>query len=222
MADNQYVSRKAARASGLKQYTAGKPCKHGHTAPRLVSNGSCLECARLKANGWREANPEAAKQRDAKSRELHREGRQAAFREWRAANRDAAMAANERWKLANPDHIRDYARVYYVKRYAEKIQHRQRVKVRNRLGRVMRTKLNALPWFIPDLGCTVEVFRAHIEAQFTGKMSWETRGSVWEIDHIRPLVAFDLTNRTEFLIACHYTNLQPLLVDEHRRKSLNE
>ena len=216
MADNQYVSRKAARASGLKQYTAGKPCKHGHTAPRLVSNGSCMECTRLRMV----ATDQSAAHR--KYREANREKRQAAFREWRAANRDAAMAANERWKLANPDHIRDYARVYYVKRYAEKIQHRQRVKVRNRLGRVMRTKLNALPWFIPDLGCTVEVFRAHIEAQFTGKMSWETRGSVWEIDHIRPLVAFDLTNRTEFLIACHYTNLQPLLVDEHRRKSLNE
>ena len=33
-----------ARAAGEKQYLTGKPCKHGHTAPRLALNGNCTAC----------------------------------------------------------------------------------------------------------------------------------------------------------------------------------
>jgi hypothetical protein len=220
MADNQYVSRKAARASGLKRYTAGKPCKHGHTAPRLVSNGSCLECARLAANARRADDPVAARQRDKEFREANREKRQAAFREWRTANRDKALAANERWKLANPDHIRDYARAYQAKRYAEDFQFRLRVTIRNHVARALKRGRPEV--YIRDIGCTRAELRAHIEAQFTGRMSWDNWGSVWEIDHIQPLISFDLTYPAQYLRACHYTNVQPLLVDDHREKSVKE
>jgi hypothetical protein len=41
-------------------------------------------------------------------------------------------------------------------------------------------------------------------------MSWENWGEYWHIDHIKPLAAFDLTVREEFLRAVHWTNLQPL------------
>lgn len=42
--------RKAARAAGEKTYSTGNPCKNGHIADRLTSNGSCSECSRIKAN----------------------------------------------------------------------------------------------------------------------------------------------------------------------------
>jgi len=41
---NQIITRKEARAKGLKRYFTGKPCKHGHVAERFVS-GPCVECA---------------------------------------------------------------------------------------------------------------------------------------------------------------------------------
>lgn len=36
--------RKSAREAGLKTYMASKPCRHGHTAERLVCNGKCTAC----------------------------------------------------------------------------------------------------------------------------------------------------------------------------------
>jgi hypothetical protein len=38
--------------------------------------------------------------------------------------------------------------------------------------------------------------------------NWSLDG--WHIDHIKPLNKFDLSDRSQFLEAVHYTNLQPL------------
>lgn len=40
--------------------------------------------------------------------------------------------------------------------------------------------------------------------------------------HITPLASLDLTDRKQFLIAAHYTNLRPLLMVDHKRKSACE
>jgi hypothetical protein len=59
-------TRSEAKAVGSKLYYTGKPCKHGHVAPREVK-GTCVECRRIEwaaANDRRKAQPksEAAKQ----------------------------------------------------------------------------------------------------------------------------------------------------------------
>jgi len=42
-------------------------------------------------------------------------------------------------------------------------------------------------------------------------MTWEKHTFFgWHIDHIIPLENFDLTDREQFLKACHYTNTRPL------------
>lgn len=73
---------------------------------------------------------------------------------------------------------------------------------------------------VKDLGCTVDELKIHLENQFRKEMSWDNYGKKgWHIDHILPLSKFDLTDREQFLKACHYTNLQPLWYDENIRKS---
>jgi len=54
----------------------------------------------------------------------------------------------------------------------------------------------------------------------TGKeITWENHSRAgWHIDHIKPLISFDLIEREQFLEACHYTNLQPLWAKENLRK----
>jgi len=40
----EIISRKEAKAKGLKTYFNGKPCPHGHIAPRDVQSCVCLDC----------------------------------------------------------------------------------------------------------------------------------------------------------------------------------
>lgn len=74
---------------------------------------------------------------------------------------------------------------------------------------------------IADLGCNITFLRTYLEKQFKSGMSWTNYGNKkgnWSIDHIKPLSRFDLSKRQELLIACHYTNLQPLWMEENLRK----
>jgi len=54
-------------------------------------------------------------------------------------------------------------------------------------------------------------------------MNWDDYGLYgWQIDHIKPLALFNLVNKYQFLEACHYTNLQPLWIDDHNIKTLKD
>ena len=52
--------------------------------------------------------------------------------------------------------------------------------------------------------------KQHLESQFKPEMNWENHGKIWEIDHIKPCISFDLTNIEQQKQCFHYTNLQPL------------
>jgi hypothetical protein len=68
------------------------------------------------------------------------------------------------------------------------------------------------------LGCTVEQWRAHIESLFKPGMTWENYGTVWHIDHVEPLAAFDLSDPEEQKKAFSWMNTQPLWAEENLRK----
>ena len=73
---------------------------------------------------------------------------------------------------------------------------------------------------IRDMGCTPEKLKLHLESLFQPGMIWNNHGTYgWHIDHIVPLASFDLTDREQFLKACHYTNLQPLWARDNLSKS---
>ena len=68
------------------------------------------------------------------------------------------------------------------------------------------------------LGCTLEQFRQHMQAQFKRGMAWNNMGSHWHIDHIIPCSAFDLSKPEQQAICFHYTNMQPLEAFRNRKK----
>ena len=69
------------------------------------------------------------------------------------------------------------------------------------------------------LGCTLIQLQEHIQKQFSNGMTWNNHGKVWHVDHIIPLSKFNLFDASQYLLATHYTNLQPMWAKDNRVKS---
>ena len=68
------------------------------------------------------------------------------------------------------------------------------------------------------LGCDIEYYKQYLEQQFQYDMTWENHGRLWEIDHIKPCAAFDLTKEEEQKQCFNYINTQPLYKSDNRSK----
>ena len=89
--------------------------------------------------------------------------------------------------------------------------------IRSRIKKALsRNKTNSS---FEYLGCDVEFLKMWLEFRFDETMTWENMGSVWHIDHILPIHAFDVTNPVDQYICFHWTNLQPLLANENLIKN---
>lgn len=85
----------------------------------------------------------------------------------------------------------------------------------NRLrGQVLRALRRTNSYISKHIGSSGPALRAHLESQFTGGMNWENYGKLWCIDHIKPLVDFDLTDNAQYLVCAHYSNMRPILFSE--------
>jgi hypothetical protein len=69
------------------------------------------------------------------------------------------------------------------------------------------------------LGCSIKMFKFWLEHQWSPEMTWENHGSHWEIDHIKPIASYDLTNVEEMKKCFHWTNMQPLTKEENGFKN---
>jgi hypothetical protein len=110
--------------------------------------------------------------------------------------------------------------IWRTKQRKENIKYKLAERLRERLREVLNGK-NKSGSAVRDLGCTIKELKIYLESKFQQGMSWNNYGSLpgcWSIDHIKPISKFDLTNREQLLIVCHYTNLQPLWVEENSRK----
>lgn len=67
------------------------------------------------------------------------------------------------------------------------------------------------------IGCSHQNFIRHIGKQFKERMTWANYGE-WEMDHIVPCTAFDLTKPEEQAKCFHYKNIQPMWKADNIRK----
>lgn len=87
--------------------------------------------------------------------------------------------------------------------------------LRNRINRAIQSNFKAGS-SVRDLGCTIEFFKEYIESLFTEGMNWNNHARYgWHLDHIIPLHTVDLTDREQFKLVCHYSNLRPLWWNEN-------
>lgn len=103
-------------------------------------------------------------------------------------------------------------------RYASDPVYAAMKRMRTRLRDAFRSqrvqKRNQAKFFF---GCDAQELKLHLESQFLPGMSWENR-SEWHIDHIIPVAAFDLKDKSQCLACFHYTNLRPIWAADNRRK----
>jgi len=109
---------------------------------------------------------------------------------------------------------------YNKKRYKNDEQYKLSLLLRGRLKKVLdRKNVPTRSEFGNMLGCSYEELVIHLESQFTDGMDWSNWSrDGWHIDHIKPLAAFDLTDKKQLAEACHYTNLQPLWAEDNYSK----
>ena len=90
--------------------------------------------------------------------------------------------------------------------------------IKNQRNRLHELVVNKPTSFSKSVGCNSTFLRQYLESKFQPGMTWDNYGK-WEIDHIRPLVSFDLEDAEQFKQACHHTNLQPLWEKDNIAKS---
>lgn len=157
------------------------------------------EKIRAKGAKWRAANPEKIRAKDAKRR---------------AENPEKERARGAKWRAANPD----YQAKWQAKRRRTDLQYKLAHNLRKRLTKAIRNNYKAGS-AVRDLGCSIVELEQHLEKQFKPGMTWANWSpDGWHIDHIKALSKFDLTDREQFLKACHYTNLQPLWAKDNLAK----
>lgn len=166
-------TRKEALVLGVSRYFTGKPCKHGHVAPRNTPGGNCSVCGLERVKRAYAINPEpkraARKIRYYENPEKARE----TSRAWYAENREYALARHKAWRDKNPDIVR---KVY--KAWSSKNPEKLRTNESLRRGR----KLSATPVWLTDQQ-KLEIEHKYLLA----KIHESVTGIKWHVDHIIPL-----------------------------------
>lgn len=187
----QVVTRANAKSLGLKRYFTSRPCPKGHVEERLVSNGCCVVCGRNKVKNQRKSGGSQHYNHMQRAKRNRRVGGcQHANTMLRNRKRMKYRNRSENWKIAS----------------------KLRIRLNKAVGR--NIKVGSA---VRDLGCSIAEFKTYIAAQFKNGMTWDNRGK-WHLDHKKPLSSFNLTDREQFLQACHFTNYQPLWAADNIRK----
>ena len=62
--------------------------------------------------------------------------------------------------------------------------------------------------YAPYFGIDNENFRKWIALQFSGELSWENFGSLWQFDHIVPVGYFDFNNEDDLKLCWNFINVR--------------
>lgn len=209
-----------------KKVRKGKQfCKHGHdtfVCGREIKSRRCKMCIKLAKQKYQQTPQYKAYQKKYRNSVV---GKQhiVAYQQT-----PAYKDYQKQYQAEHLEQFREYNKIYYennkeqiIKRKLSNPLSKLTLNLRNRLRAAIKNgqkKGSA----IRDLGCTIEFLKQYLEAKFYDGMTWGNYGKLWELDHIKALWKFDLTNRKQLLKAVHYTNLQPLTILDHDKKSAKD
>lgn len=193
----------------------------------------CKKCSDEAARKYKLKNKQKRFEKDKQYRLRNKEKSSAYLKEYYVSNKETIKEQKQEYNKLNKQHIYERKKEYKDKHQEELriyMQEYQKERVRTdinfKLARTLRTRLygaiqsnQKVGSAIKDLGCTVEELKLYLESLFQPGMTWDNHSlHGWHIDHVIPLVSFDLTDREQFLRANHYTNLQPLWAEDNLEK----
>lgn len=191
--------------------------KLGLPEPRFMTVEQRKHYANACRRQFREKNPEAEKETQARYKRKHPHVVKERTAEWRSKNREwmAEYSREYHKDPLNQARRRATAREYYRKRRMDpafRIAAAQRSRVWElvKLGKADRSI---------SLGLTSEMLREHLARKFEPGMTWNNYGSAWHVDHVVPCCEFDLTKPAELRKCFALHNLQPAWAKVNLRKN---
>lgn len=213
---------------------------HKHPSGKFGLQAACRECqatskrtyyqtaeGKAAANAYRAKNLERIaaynRSRPPRSEAKREEDRRRAAR-WYEANKERARASFKKWRSSPENKAKN--RVYQSRYHARRLRHDGEYALRRKTRSAILQALSQGRvkgrgrWWEAALGYTLEELRRHIESQFRPGMTWDNHGTLWEIDHIKPLAGFVVPDAhcLAFRQAWALSNLRPLLRVDNREK----
>lgn len=186
-------------------------CKWGHEIAIVgrYPSGACIRC-----DQERKRDKNIIREQRKEYRHKNKEKLKLKKKQWYDSNRDAILEQKKIYLQSNKEQIN----ASRAKRTKENINFKLALYLRCRINSAIKTNQKSGS-AVRDLGCSIPFFKDYIESLFHGGMTWDNWGDVWELDHIKELWEFNLTDLIQFKEAVNYLNMQPLLIEDHRKKT---
>ena len=128
-------------------------------------------------------------------------------------NREKIINGNKDYQIKNHDKIIARKRIYSNNKYKTDITFRLICKTRSRIYRSLKgmTKQSSTK---DILGVDIVLHRKKLEWQFTPEMNWSNT----EVDHVKPICMFDVSEEEELKEAFSWKNTQRLIKNDHQQK----
>ena len=186
-----------AIAKGEKQYFTGKPCKHGHVAPRFVLQNRCAVCKAIHSGTvvrqWHDSNRGKVCKTKKQYKVRHRDKYLAQKREFYEKNKDVWREYTRQWKDANPEKVlasRARRRADEIQRTPLWLTDTDYVEIRNmyRLA-IARTNETGIRWhvdhIIPLKGKNVSGLHVPQNLRVITASENMRKSNKWELTNVR-------------------------------------
>ena len=223
-----------AKKRGLTFYYPDKLCSKGHKSKRYTNDKKCVECVHQRSKIYGKIYFQKNKVRLKEIRKKHAENNREKYVEYQRQYRKNNPKAYEKTIVKGKEKRKLSLAKWYQKNKEKRLKDKyKRLKedyvfrlkelVRSRIQSGLRQHVKGIKKSMRSimyLGCSYEYYVVYLEKKFIKDMNWKNMGGKkgWQIDHIKPLVKFDLSKKSNQLKAFNYKNTQPMWIEENLSK----